>query len=296
SLQIFEQHGTTHSEILRQQRLAGGSKLGGPLRHENSIILWLTCNKDVRAKRLDARVDSMLEAGLVQELLDFHDRYNKDRVNKNELPDYTRGIFQSIGFKEFHNYLILPKEERDLETGQKLLKEAIENLKLVTRRYAKTQDKWVRNRLIQRTGRQVPPVYTLDCTDVEQWESEVYGKAEEIVSSLMRGETPSVLAANRLHDDEHEDKSKSYIDSENGFFMSCETCQKYFVCEAQWNEHMNGERHRRAVKRKIRDEFRASNAKKSTNDETVTEEPEPTDGKDEKAALQCETVQKGLES
>ena len=26
--------------------------------------------------------------------------------------DYTTGIFQSIGFKEFHTYLVLPEEER----------------------------------------------------------------------------------------------------------------------------------------------------------------------------------------
>ena len=45
SLEIFEQHGTTHSDILREQRLAGGCGLGGPLRHANSIILWLTCNQ-----------------------------------------------------------------------------------------------------------------------------------------------------------------------------------------------------------------------------------------------------------
>lgn len=30
-------------------------------------------------------------------------------------PDYTKGIFQSIGFKEFHAYLILPEEERASE-------------------------------------------------------------------------------------------------------------------------------------------------------------------------------------
>ena len=30
-------------------------------------------------------------------------------------PDYTKGIFQSIGFKEFHNYLILPEDERRSE-------------------------------------------------------------------------------------------------------------------------------------------------------------------------------------
>jgi len=30
-------------------------------------------------------------------------------------PDYTKGIFQSIGFKEFHTYLILSEEERASE-------------------------------------------------------------------------------------------------------------------------------------------------------------------------------------
>ncbi|KAL2718651.1 tRNA dimethylallyltransferase isoform X2 [Vespula squamosa] len=45
SLEVFEQYGITHSEILKTQRLAGGSGLGGPLRYPNSIILWLRCDK-----------------------------------------------------------------------------------------------------------------------------------------------------------------------------------------------------------------------------------------------------------
>lgn len=34
--------------------------------------------------------------------------------------DYTTGIFQSIGFKEFHEYLILPEEEKHSERGKLL--------------------------------------------------------------------------------------------------------------------------------------------------------------------------------
>ncbi|XP_032454554.1 tRNA dimethylallyltransferase isoform X4 [Nasonia vitripennis] len=248
SLEIFEQHGTTHSEILRQQRLAGGSALGGPLRHENSIILWLTCNRDVLDRRLDARVDSMLKADLVQELLDFHERYNKDRIQKNESADYSKGIFQSIGFKEFHNYLILPKQERDSETGQKLLKEAIENLKIATRRYARRQHKWVRNRLIRRVDRQVPPVYSLDCTDLEQWESEVYGKAVEIVAAVMSGETPRVKATNSSVDDTDAKVTDPSIET-NHF---CEVCQRVFIGEFQWTEHMTGAKHKRVLEKKRR--------------------------------------------
>jgi tRNA dimethylallyltransferase len=36
--------------------------------------------QEVLDERLDLRVDTMLEQGLVQELLDFHRRYNKERL------------------------------------------------------------------------------------------------------------------------------------------------------------------------------------------------------------------------
>ncbi|XP_025990811.2 tRNA dimethylallyltransferase isoform X2 [Solenopsis invicta] len=115
SLEIFYQHGKTHSELLKAQRNAGGCGLGGPLRYPNSIILWLRCNKKVLDSRLNDRVDGMMEAGLVRELLDFHRRYNEQRIKSNTSPDYTKGIFQSIGFKEFHTYLIQSEEERASE-------------------------------------------------------------------------------------------------------------------------------------------------------------------------------------
>ena len=35
--------------------------------------------------------------------------------------DYTHGIFQSIGFKEFHEYLILSDDEKDSDEGKRLL-------------------------------------------------------------------------------------------------------------------------------------------------------------------------------
>ncbi|KAG7210599.1 hypothetical protein KM043_012114 [Ampulex compressa] len=81
SLEVFELHGVTHSEILKAQRKAGGCGLGGPLRHPNSIMLWLRCDLNILQERLDSRVDAMLETGLVQELLDFHRRYNEQRIN-----------------------------------------------------------------------------------------------------------------------------------------------------------------------------------------------------------------------
>ena len=37
--------------------------------------------------------------------------------------DYTLGIFQSIGFKEFHEFLLLPPGESETATGRALQQE-----------------------------------------------------------------------------------------------------------------------------------------------------------------------------
>ncbi|XP_061937659.1 tRNA dimethylallyltransferase isoform X2 [Apis cerana] len=161
SLEVFEQHGVKHSELLKAQRIAGGSGLGGPLRYRNVILLWINCDMKVLEDRLERRVDDMVETGLVQELLDFHRRYNKQRIKSNTPVDYTKGIFQTIGFKEFHDYLVLPEEEKREKKGQELLQRGIDDLKIVTKRYAKKQRKWVMNRLLRRSDRQVQSVLSV---------------------------------------------------------------------------------------------------------------------------------------
>lgn len=79
----------------------------------------------------------------------------KSKFDDFRPPDYTKGIFQSIGFKEFHNYLILDKEKLNSEEGTKFLEQGVNDLKMVTRRYARKQIKWVSNRFLGRPDRQV---------------------------------------------------------------------------------------------------------------------------------------------
>lgn len=73
----------------------------------------------------------MIERGLLQELKDFHADYNRQRLKEGQLADYTKGIFQSIGFKEFHQYLVLSEEEQQTEAGKKLYKAGVTSLKQV---------------------------------------------------------------------------------------------------------------------------------------------------------------------
>lgn len=70
-------------------------------------------------------------------------------------PDYTKGVFQTLGFKEFHRYLMLTEEQKNTEVGINLLKESIENMKLGTRRYARRQNKMVKGRFLQHRNREV---------------------------------------------------------------------------------------------------------------------------------------------
>ncbi|XP_061870331.1 tRNA dimethylallyltransferase isoform X2 [Colius striatus] len=148
SLQVFEETGIPHSEILHQQQEEeGGGPLGGPLKYPHSCILWLHADQEALDRRLEQRVDAMVAAGLLEELRDFHRRYNQQRVAENR-QDYQHGIFQSIGFKEFHEYLI-SEGNCSPETSALLLQKGIQALKQVTKRYARRQNKWVRNRFLR---------------------------------------------------------------------------------------------------------------------------------------------------
>lgn len=123
----------------------------------------------------------MIARGMVQELIDFHQSYSESRrLNSEGEIDYTKGIFQSIGFKEFHNYLLLSAEERETEAGKKEFDKGVELLKLATRQYARRQAKWMRRRFVV-SGREAPPVYRVDSSRPELWKENCYLPALQIL-------------------------------------------------------------------------------------------------------------------
>ncbi|PIK55823.1 putative tRNA dimethylallyltransferase, mitochondrial [Apostichopus japonicus] len=165
SLQVYQQHGIPHSQLLESQRTRKGGPLGGPLRYQNP-----------------------------------HAPVASDRTRcSDEL--YEQGIFQSIGFKEFHPYLILPDHDKETDLGKRLLLDCIERLKVVTKQYARKQLKWIRNRFLKRPGENVPSVYGLASTDPTRWDELVYQPAVEILRALMEGEEPSYRPLERQEAD-----------------------------------------------------------------------------------------------
>ncbi|XP_060703114.1 tRNA dimethylallyltransferase isoform X2 [Hemiscyllium ocellatum] len=242
SLQVYEEVGVPHSKLLLKQRQEeGGGPLGGALRFPKPCILWLHADLSVLDERLDRRVDEMLAAGLLEELVGFHTRYNQQKIAENS-QDYQHGIFQSIGFKEFHEYLT--SNSNCSENREKLLNQGIAALKQVTKRYARKQNKWVRNRFLKRQGTNVPPVYGLDVTDVSQWEETILHPALQILECCLKGEEPPVLPLTMEYD-QNEEKRKRRV---------CELCDKIILGDREWKAHLKSKNHQYHLKRKKRTE------------------------------------------
>jgi tRNA dimethylallyltransferase len=175
---VFSQTGRPHSHLITEQKSAeGAGPMGGPLRFDRSLVIWVQCDQAVLDERCNRRVDAMMERGMIRELEDFHREYNSKRSHP---ADYTVGIFQSIGFKEFHSYLILTEEEKSTAEGRVLLERGLEQLKLVTRQYSRRQLKWLRHRFLC-GERESPRVYAVDSTDPAKWRENCYQPAVEIV-------------------------------------------------------------------------------------------------------------------
>ncbi|XP_062889703.1 tRNA dimethylallyltransferase [Mobula hypostoma] len=259
SLQIYEETGIPHSKLLQQQREEeGGGPLGGALRFPQPCIFWLHADLSVLDERLDHRVDEMLAAGLLEELNSFHKQYNQQKIAKNS-QDYQHGIFQSIGFKEFHEYLI--SETTSNEIREKLLTQGITALKQVTKRYARKQNKWVRNRFLKRPGVNVPSVYGLDVTVVSQWEEMVLQPALQIVESFLKGEKPVALPLT-MAQDQNDGKRNRRV---------CELCDKIILGDQEWKAHLKSKNHQYHLKRKRRAEAQLNTHTSSDSVNTAQE-------------------------
>ena len=89
-----------------------------------SVQIGLQVEPEVLAERINARVDTMMEEGLLDEVKGLLASGYRDAITSQ----------QAIGYKEFVAYL----------DGQSSLDEAIDAVKLATRRYAKRQRTWFR--------------------------------------------------------------------------------------------------------------------------------------------------------
>lgn len=147
-------------------------------------------------RRLDERVDGMMKNGLLQEIRRIYENAscsvgidggrNNEHDGNETTADFTLGIFQSIGYKEFYDYISDPNASREDLT------DAVEKTKHATRKYAKRQISWLRNKLLPalhsvaaecRSKSSMATLYLLDTSVLgESWVSNVCQPAQMIMS------------------------------------------------------------------------------------------------------------------
>lgn len=242
-LQVIQEKRKTYGEMLtdvNKSEHGDKSSLGGPLRFSPTCVIWLSCDKDILHKALEDRVDLMLERGLLAELERFHLEYNAKRLASGQEANYEQGIFQTIGFKEFHDYLTMSETERASDKGQKVLQTSIQAMKQSTKRYAKRQLSWIKRRFLQPGARDLPPIFKLPTVfDESKWQDSVMKPAIEIVDSFVSDrplEDASKALQAELEDIERDNQPGKYY---------CETCDKIFIGSKTIETHLKSRVHKR---------------------------------------------------
>ena len=65
------------------------------------LMFWLHCEREAHIKRLEERVDKMIEAGLIEEVRELY----KQQLALGKPIDFSKGINQAIGYKPIVEYL-----------------------------------------------------------------------------------------------------------------------------------------------------------------------------------------------
>ena len=93
--------------------------------YDNALIIGLEIERKVLYQRIEERVDSMIKNGLIEEALKFYEL------------GITGQSIKAIGYKELFSYF----------KGEITLEEAISLIKRNSRRYAKRQMTWFKNKM-----------------------------------------------------------------------------------------------------------------------------------------------------
>ncbi|KAF8810711.1 tRNA isopentenyltransferase [Phlegmacium glaucopus] len=182
SLQIIKECRQRPSDIIVEQSAATADSK--PRFH--TLCFWLYAEPSVLHERLDARVDSMISQGLLDEVRSLrrlaNSTPNSPSAKRSSL-DFTLGIYQSIGYREFCGYLESPSDAAYAE--------ALACMKTSTWQYAKRQISWIRNKLIPavnaaNVNETLVPLYLLDATALgEKWITNVQTPATDILERFL---------------------------------------------------------------------------------------------------------------
>lgn len=192
SLRVYKETGRAHSQWIAEQDSPVKNVEQTRVSASRKLLFWLWCDPPVLRQRLDDRVDDMVSRGLEAEVREMRAIAHRMLSDVLEQRNYQSGIFQTIGYRQFVEYLDR-LDTLGSETSKdqpKWFDKAVQDTKTSTRQYAKSQLKWVQNKLVpevrraQAAGSQVE-LYLLDATDVCSWNQNVLAPALDITRRFL---------------------------------------------------------------------------------------------------------------
>ncbi|EGP90612.1 uncharacterized protein MYCGRDRAFT_35500 [Zymoseptoria tritici IPO323] len=256
SLEIYLQTGRKASEIYAEQRQgrkideAGQSDAGAFAMRFDTLLFWIHAENDTLRARLDKRVDKMLDQGLLREVETLNAFANAQAAQGTPV-DETRGIWVSIGHKEFKTYsAALAAGMEDEKQLQKLKAEGLERTKIATRQYSKRQVRWIKIKLIDALAEagSSDSLYLLDGTEVDKFDENVSRPATDLTKRFLEaGSMPepsslSSAAAELLGVQRDKDWTD---DGQKWTKQHCAACNVTCVLPEQWRQHIRSKAHKK---------------------------------------------------
>jgi tRNA dimethylallyltransferase len=263
SLQIFLTTGKKASALYNEQRegkanMISASERGRPVNNTfevgSPLLFWVHSELDPLKMRLDKRVDKMVEAGLMDEVTSL-DTMLQQKLNSGLQVDLSRGIWASIGWKEFEPYLHALREgEASQKQLNTLYDESLFRMKAATRQYAKRQLRWIRLKLMPELIKRdaLERLFLMDGTDVSSWANSVSDPAIRITEDFLLGNSlpnPSELSPLAKEFLDYEESLEQVQSKDRWVPRTCDICHTIVMTEKEWQVHFTTRAHRRMKKK-----------------------------------------------
>ncbi|KAH9844985.1 tRNA dimethylallyltransferase, mitochondrial [Teratosphaeria destructans] len=261
SLEIYLKTGRRASDVYAEQREQKTAAIDGdnadkPGMRFDTLLFWVHAEQDVLRLRLDKRVEKMVDAGLLEEV-DALNNHAEAEAQAGREVDETRGIWVSIGYKEFKDYV------QHLQSGNCVEKElerlgvqALGKTQNATRQYAKRQLQWIRTKLVNalQAASASDRLYLLDGSDADNFTSAVVEPAADLVESWLEARPmPPPTSLSRVAAEQLQPRQDDVSTRREFTKQYCAACDVTCVVQGQWEQHTRSKRHKQAVS-KTRDQ------------------------------------------
>ncbi|KAI9297263.1 tRNA isopentenyltransferase [Neoconidiobolus thromboides FSU 785] len=257
-LEIYHSMNQKQSELLKSQKEKKKLRF-------NTLVFWTFSEKNELDKRLDDRVDSMVKEGLINEMNELYNCLNK---LPSDIGEYDRGIKQAIGFKAFDPYFQLLKQQKEEKEQfevelQKVTLSCLEVMKQQTRKYAKKQINFIKNKLmllIKNSVQNQEAIFPrlLNATDLNQWDKNVLNRAIELCDKILIQNNTFIELDTEFQSLFNNCENNSYIKFENWKKRVCESCSLridkttgslvepvIINGDQEWEAHLKSKMHRK---------------------------------------------------